>query len=85
MVQCYIKNYHFCKHAKAPRDWYDDLLKPLLIPSRPLTNITLDFITGLSIYTGYNTMLIVVDYLTKKRYYIPCSTNENGTTTKATI
>ena len=27
---------------------------------------------------------MVVDYLTKERYYIPCSTDENGTTTEAT-
>ena len=84
MVWRYIQNYHFCRRAKTPRDWYKGLLKPLPIRSRPLTDVTLDFITDLSIKNGYNTILIVVDYLTKERHYIPCITDENGTITEAT-
>ncbi len=60
------------------------MLKPLPIPSRSWTNITLDFVTGLPISNSYNVILIVVDRLTKERHYIPCSTDENGTTTEAT-
>ena len=35
LVQRYIQNYHSCRRAKAPRDQYNGLLKPLPIPSRP--------------------------------------------------
>ena len=60
------------------------MLKPLPIPSRPWTDVTLDFVTGLPISNGYNAILMVVDHLTKERHYIPYTTDENGTTTEAT-
>ena len=84
MVQCYIHNFHSCKHAKTPRNQYNGLLKPLSILSRPWTDVTLDFIIGSSISKGYNIILILIDCLTKKRYYIPCITDKNGTITEAT-
>ena len=59
-------------------------MKPLPIPSRPWTNVTLDFVTDLPISNGYNAILMVVDCLTKERHYISCTTDENGTTTKTT-
>ena len=60
------------------------MLKPLPIPSRPWTDVTLDFVTGLPISNGYNAILMVVDCLTKERHYIPCTTDENGTITEVT-
>ena len=84
MVQRYIQNCHSCRRAKALRDRYNDLLKPLPIPSRLWTDVTLDFLTGLPISNDYNAILMVVDCLTKERYYIPCTINKNGTTTEAT-
>ena len=84
MVRRYILNCHICRCAKAPRNRYNGLLKPLPIPSRPWTDVTLDFVTGLPISNGYNAILMVVDCLTKERHYIPCTTDENGTTTEAT-
>ena len=84
IVQYYIQNCHSCRRTKALRDWYNGLLKPLPIPSHPCTNVTLDFVTGLSISNGYNAILMVVDCLTKERHYIPCTTDENVTTTETT-
>ena len=84
MVRRYILNCHTCRHAKAPKGQYNNLLKPLLIPSRPWTNVTINFVTGLFISNGYNTILMIVDCLTKERHYIRCTTDENGTTTEAT-
>ena len=84
LVQHYIQNCHSYRYAKAPRDQYNSLLKPLPIPSRPRTDVTLDFLTGLLISNGYNAILMIVDCLTKKRHYIPCTTDENGITTEAT-
>ena len=83
MVWRYIQNCHSCRRAKAPRDRYNSLLKPLPIPSRPWTDVTLDFVTGLPISNGFNTILMVVDCLTKERHYPPCTTDDNGTITKA--
>ena len=84
MVQRYIQNCHCCRRAKTPKDRYNGLLKLLLILFCPWINVTLDFVTGLPISNGYNAILIVVDCLRKEKHYIPCTTNENGTTTKAT-
>ena len=83
-VYRYIRNCHTCRRAKAPRDRYNGILKPLPIPTRPWTNVTLDFVTGLPSSNGYNAVLMVIDRLTKERHYIPCTTDENGTTAEAT-
>ncbi len=60
-------------------------MKPLSIPTRPWTDVTLDFGTGLPPSNGYNVVLIVIDRLTKERYYIPCTTDDNGTTAEAIV
>ena len=83
-VYRYIRNCHTCRRAKAPRDQYNGLLKPLPIPTRPWTDVTLDFVTGLPHSNGYNAVLMVIDRLTKERHYILCTTDENGTTAEAT-
>ena len=46
-VDRYIRNCHICRRAKAPRNCYNGTLKPLLVPERPWTDITMDFVTGL--------------------------------------
>ncbi len=84
MVQYYIQNCHSCRCAKALRNWYNSFLKPLTIVSRLWTDITFNFITNLPINNSYNTILIIVNRLTNERYYIPCSMDENGTTTETT-
>ena len=84
MIRRYIQNCHTCRRVKAPRDRYNGFLKPLPISSRPWTDVTLDFVTGLLISNGYNAILIVVDRLTKERHYISYTTDENGITTEAT-
>ena len=83
-VYRYIQNCHTCRRAKAPRDQYNGLLKPLPIPTRPWTDVTLDFVTRLPHSNGYNAVLIVIDRLTKERHYILCTTDKNGTTAEAT-
>ena len=60
------------------------MLKPLAISVCSWINITLDFVTDLPVSNGFNTDLIIIDYLTKERHYIPCPTDENSTTTEAT-
>jgi len=44
----------------------------------------MDFVIDLPESEGYNAILIVINRLSKERYYIPCSTKENGTGTEAT-
>jgi len=44
---------------------------PNSIPEKPWTHISADFITKLPIVQGYNSILVVVDRLTKMVYFIP--------------
>ena len=74
----FIKNCHICRRSKTPKDKYQGALKPLPIPERPWADITLDFVTGLPECNGFNSILVVVDRLTKQRHFIPCSTDSEG-------
>ena len=44
---------------------------PNLIPEKPWMHILADFITKLSLAQGYNSILVVVDWLTKMVHFIP--------------
>jgi len=44
---------------------------PNSIPEKPWMHILADFITKLSLAQGYNSILVVVDWLTKMVYFIP--------------
>ena len=52
------------------------------MPSHFGTDVILDFITGLSINNNYNAIMMIVDLLIKKIYYISYSMDENGLITK---
>lgn len=82
-IHRYIRNYHTCKQAKAPRNQYNGILKSLPIPTYPWTNVTSDFITKLPLNNDYNAILIIIDQLTKKKHYILYTTNENNTIVEA--
>ncbi len=84
-VYQYIRNCPTCRCAKAPRDQYNGLLNPLLIPPRPWTDVISDFIIGLPQRNGYNAVLIVINQLTKKRHYIPYTTDENDIIAEVTL
>ena len=46
-------------------------LMPNSIPEKPWTHISADFITKLSLAQGYDSILVVVDKLTKMVHFIP--------------
>jgi len=47
-------------------------LKPLEIPDHPWQHLTIDFVTGLPKDSRFNTILMVVDWLTKMQHLVPC-------------
>ncbi len=69
----YVKSCDTCAQSKAPRHRSFGLLQPLLIPSRPWGSIVMDFITDLPIVRTKNSILVVVDQLTKMAHFTPCS------------
>ena len=42
-------------------------------PNQPWKSIAIDFITDLPKSDGYDTILVVIDQLTKMSHYVPCS------------
>ena len=43
------------------------------VPDQPWKSIAIDVITDLAISDGYDTILVVIDGLTKKSHLIPCN------------
>ena len=70
-INRYINNYYACCRAKAPRDKKFGLLKPLPVPEQRWKDIVINFIMELPELEGYNTILSIINRLTKIRYFIP--------------
>ena len=87
MIQRFIRNCHVCKWAKAVRDTYHDLLQPLPMPEWAWTDITMDFVVGLlkckAYRQIYDAILMVINWLSKERHYIPCLEEDKCTSAKA--
>ena len=84
-MEQYIRNCHTCKRSKAPRDKQNGLLQPLPIPKQRWKDISIDFIIGLPLSTeGFNTILTIVDKLSKERHYIPYTAREERTSAEET-
>ena len=74
----YIRNCHTCQRSRTPRHRPSGILRPLPIPYRPWSSISMDFVTGLPWSNGNDAIWVVVDRFTKMRHFVPCRT-----TTKA--
>jgi len=74
-VEAYCNDCLKCRRSVAARHRPYGLLNPLPVPSGPWSDVTMDFITELppSKYLGqvYDSILVVVDRLTKMAHYIP--------------
>ena len=79
-VSRYVKSCHVCKRSKSYREGKQGLLKPLPIPERYWTDISVDFITPLPYCTRYGRkyqhIMVVVDRLSKKKKFIPLDSLE---------
>ena len=61
----------FCQRNKNHTEQPAGKLIPNSIPKKPWMHILADFITKLPIAQGYNSILVVVDRLTKMVHFIP--------------
>ena len=70
----YVKSYHQCKKIKTYRENKQELLKSLFISNRHFQDISINFITFLSICKrndkSYEHIMIIVNRLFKKKKYI---------------
>ncbi len=69
----FIKSCDVCAQTKNLCYYLHDLLQPLLIPTSIWSSISKDFITNLSPFNSYDSILVVVDHLTKMVHFIPCT------------
>ena len=69
-VQPYCKSCTTCSRAKLKRHKPYGLLKQLLVPERPWNSISIDFIEQLPLSSGYTSILVVVDRLSKQGIFI---------------
>jgi len=67
----YVEGCNACQHNKNRTEQPADKLMPNSIPEKPWTHILADFITKLPLAQGYDSILVVVDRLTKMVYFIP--------------
>ena len=72
-VQSYVELCHVCALSKAIHTKPAGLLHPLLIPQRPWYSISMDFIVDLLPVDGKDSILAIVDCISKMAYFIACS------------
>ena len=69
-VREYIEACSVCARNKTSSSPRMGLLQPLSIPSRPWTDISMDFVTGLPASKGNTAVLTVVDRFSKMAHFI---------------
>ena len=67
----YIKNCEACGSSRVWREKRQGLLRPLPIPERTWSEISMDFITGLPESHGCTNMMVITDRLSKGAIFIP--------------
>jgi len=70
-VKQYVEGCDSCQRNKNHTEQPAGKLIPNSIPEKPWMHILADFITKLPIAQGYNSILVVVDRLTKMVHFIP--------------
>jgi len=66
-----VKRYVACQRNKNRTQAPAGKLMPNSIPEKPWSHISADFITKLPLAQGYDSILVVVDRLTKMAHFIP--------------
>ena len=66
----YVKSCTTCMRSKSQRHRPYGLLKQLLIPERPWNSISMDFIEKLPMSNDSDTILVIIDYLTRQSIFI---------------
>lgn len=68
-IKEYVKVCTTCQQIKYSTGKKQGLLQPLPNPTRPWTDLTMDFIVGMPNSRGFTTILVVVDQFTKGAHF----------------
>jgi hypothetical protein len=75
----YVALCNTCQRVKAEHQQPAGLLQPLQVPEWKWEEIAMDFIVGLPwTQSGYDSILVIVDRLTKVAHFIPVETTYSG-------
>ena len=77
-VEAYVSGCAVCQRTKPSHQRPTGHLRSLEVPTRPWTDISMDFIEELPSSHGYNSILVVVDRLTKWAIFVPTTTRLNS-------
>ena len=69
-IQQYVQQCEVCNRNKHQTLSPAGLLEPLLVPTQVWEDLSMDFIGGLPRAQGLDTILVVVDRLTKYAHFI---------------
>ena len=71
-IKWHVKNCDICQRSKGVRQAPYGMLQSNEVPEQSWKSIAMDFITDLPTSNGYDTVLVVIDRLTKRSHFIPC-------------
>jgi hypothetical protein len=69
-VKNFVRSCDQCQRTKIPRRLPYGTLQSLPVPERPWTSLSMDFITDLPASNGFDSILVIVDRLTKMARFI---------------
>ncbi|KAI0996733.1 hypothetical protein K3495_g11451 [Podosphaera aphanis] len=73
-ISQYVRNCHACRRCKPSSHAKFGLLKPLPIPKQPWQEVSMDFVTGLSVSEGFDA--IMLNYKVYPKYDRTCQANQ---------
>jgi transposase InsO family protein len=77
-ISIYVKTCDLCNRTKLQHQWPFGELHPSETPEAPWDVISVDFIVELPESHGYNTIMNVVDSVTKRAHFVPTHTTINA-------
>ncbi|SCV67085.1 BQ2448_5731 [Microbotryum intermedium] len=70
-VNDYVHSCDSCQHNKPSHHWKHSPLHSLPVPTKPWSLLSMDHIVDLPSSSGFDSVLVIVDRLTKEAHFIP--------------
>ena len=84
-IRWYIWNCHACQRSKVSRNSINKLHHSLSISQKRWKDITMNFITELSLSESYNIICIIICHLIKEHQYVFCHWKDEDISVEETI